>query len=115
MKRALYLKVPLDVGFLASRKERFELEDNEHSGQLVEFDEERLNQLLHESPRQTTRKLEELLDCDHKTVLNHLHSTGKVQKLSLWLPHTLNEHNKNQCITISASWLAQHCSTYGHK
>ena len=59
----------------------FDLKDGSHTGRQIEFDEERLNQLLHENPRQTTRELAEQMDCDQKTVVNHLHSMGKVQKL----------------------------------
>ncbi|XP_065665663.1 histone-lysine N-methyltransferase SETMAR-like [Hydra vulgaris] len=80
----------------------FDLKDGSHTGRPIEFDEERLNQLLHENPRQTTRELAEQMDCDKKTVVNHLHSMGKVQKLGAWVPHTLSENNKNQRSTIAA-------------
>ena len=93
----------------------FDLKDGSHTGRPIEFDEERLNQLLHENPRQTTRELAEQMDCDQKTVVNHLHSMGKVQKLGAWVPHTLSENNKNQRSTIAAGLLARHRSTHGHK
>ena len=50
----------------------FDLKDGPHTGRPTVFDEERLNQLLHENPRQTTRELAEQMDCDQKTVVNHL-------------------------------------------
>lgn len=47
-----------------------------------------------------------LMDCDEKSVLTYFHSMEKVQKLGAWLPHTLNENNKNQRSTIAACLLA---------
>lgn len=93
----------------------FDLKDAPRSGRPNEFDEERLNKLLHEDARQTTRELAEQMDCDQKTVVNHLKSMGKVQKMGAWVPHLLTENNKNQRSTISASLLARHRSTHGHK
>lgn len=93
----------------------FDLKDGPHTGRPTVFDEERLNQLLHENPRQTTRELAEQMDCDKKTVVNHLHSMGKVQKFGAWVPHCLSEKNRNQRITIAASLLARHRSTHSHK
>ena len=44
----------------------FYLKDRSHTGRPTVFDEDRLNQLLHENPRQTTRELAEQMDCDKK-------------------------------------------------
>ncbi|KOC64863.1 Histone-lysine N-methyltransferase SETMAR, partial [Habropoda laboriosa] len=55
----------------------FDLKDAPRSGRPVQFDEERLNQLLHENSRQTTRELAEKMECSHTAML---HSMGKVQK-----------------------------------
>ena len=65
----------------------FDLKDAPRSGRPVEFDEERLNQLLHENSRQTTRELAEKMDCSHTTIEKHLHSMGKVQKCGAWVLH----------------------------
>ena len=46
----------------------FDLKDAPRSGRPVEFDEERLNQLLHENPRQTTRELAEKMECSHTAI-----------------------------------------------
>jgi len=74
-----------------------------------------LNKLLREDSEQTTKELAEQMDCHHYTVLEHLHSKGKVQKLSAWLPHVLNQETKNQRCTIAAGLLARHRLTHGHK
>ncbi|RWR98918.1 Histone-lysine N-methyltransferase SETMAR-like protein, partial [Dinothrombium tinctorium] len=55
----------------------FDLKDAPRSGRPVEFDEKRLNQLLHENSRQTTRELAEKMECSHTTIEKHLHSMGK--------------------------------------
>lgn len=85
------------------------------TGRLAQFDEEWLNQLIHEDSRQTTRELAEIMKCSHSTLERHLHSIGKVQKLGAWVPHALNDNNKNQQATISAGLLACHQSTHEHK
>ena len=93
----------------------FDLEDASRSGRPVEFNENRLNQLLHEDARQTTRELSERMDCSQMTIVRHLRTMGKVQKLGCWVPQLLNEYNKNQRSTIAASLLARHRSSHGHK
>ena len=90
----------------------FDLKDAPRSGRPVEFDEERLNQLLHENSRQTTRELAEKMECSHTAIEKHLHSMGKIQKCGAWVPHALSDNNKNQRATISAGLLARH---NGHK
>ncbi|XP_052822023.1 histone-lysine N-methyltransferase SETMAR-like isoform X2 [Octopus bimaculoides] len=92
----------------------FDLKDGSHTGQPIES-EERLNQLLHENPCQTTRELVEQMDCDKKNCGEPPSLNG--QGLETWrlVPHTLSVNNKNQRSTIAASLLAQHHSTHGHK
>ena len=76
--------------FSGFKNGNFTLTDDERSGQPVKLDEDQLNK-LHENLHQSTRKLGEQLGCDHKTVLNHLHSSRKVQKFGSWVPHSLSE------------------------
>jgi len=101
--------------FSRFRGGNFNLSDMEHTGRPVLFDEEHLNKLLWEDPQQTTRELAEQMDCYHSTVLEHLHSMSKVQKLGAWVPHVLNQKTKNQRCTITAGLLAGHRLTHGHK
>lgn len=51
------------------RNGNFNVNDGDRSNQLTKLDEERLNILLHENPRQTTPELAEELNCDHTTIL----------------------------------------------
>ena len=54
--------------------------DTPHSGRLSRFCEDRLNTLIHNDPRQCSRELAIVRNCDHTTSVRHLHSVGKVQK-----------------------------------
>lgn len=85
----------------------FILEDEPRSGRPSGFDEDRLNDLIHENPRQTLRELAEQMNSSPQTVLNHLNAMGKVQKLGSWVPHQLSEENKLQRSIICASLLAR--------
>lgn len=55
------------------------VDKSERSGPLVEFDQERLTQLMHEDPRQTTLKLTEQTNCSQMTVYHNFRSLEKVQ------------------------------------
>ena len=52
-----------------------------------------LNILIHNDSRQCTRELANVMNCDHSTIVRHLHSMDKV---------------KNQWVVICASLLARH-------
>ncbi|XP_076047479.1 histone-lysine N-methyltransferase SETMAR-like [Oratosquilla oratoria] len=94
--------------FKKFRSGNFNLEDAPRSGKPSAFDEDALNQLLHEDPRQSTRELEQAIGYDHATVARHLQKMGKVQKLGAWVPHTLKDSLKNQGVSILASLLSRH-------
>ena len=49
------------------------------SGRTSKFDEDRLNTLIHNDPHQNTRELANVMNCDHSTIVRHLHSMGKVK------------------------------------
>ena len=61
----------------------FDLSDASRSGRTSDFDEERLNALIHDNPRRSTRELADIMECHHSAILRHLRSMGKVQK---WVP-----------------------------
>ena len=69
------------------KNENFDLKDADPSGSPVEFDEERLNQHLHDDSRLTTRELVEKMKCSHTAIEKYLHSMGKVQMYGAWVPH----------------------------
>ena len=47
-----------------------------HSRRPSEFDKDHLKTLLKEETRQTSCELAKKINCDQKTILNHLHSMG---------------------------------------
>lgn len=48
------------------------------SGTPFDFDEDRLYALIRENPRQSTRELSNMMNCDQSTIVRHLHSTKKL-------------------------------------
>ena len=72
------------------------------------FDEDRLNTLIRNDPRQCTREMANVMNCDHSTIVRHLHSMVKVQKSGIWVPYALSQNSKNQRVAICASLLARH-------
>ena len=49
-----------------------------------------------------------MIKCDHCTVVQHLHSMGKVQKSGVCVLHALSKNYKNQRVAICAPLLARH-------
>ena len=115
VRRRFYARKNGSMVVFTLQKQKFKLKDAARSGRPVGFDEDRLNHLLRENPCQSTRELAEQLTCDQKTVVKHLHSMGKVQKLCAWVPHALSQNNKLQRSMIAAGLLARHKATHGHK
>ena len=66
--------------FYRFKEDRFDISDTPRSGRLSVFDEDRLNTLIHNDPRQCTRELANVMNCDHSTIVQHLYSIGKVKK-----------------------------------
>ena len=50
-------------------KDCFDISDTPHSGRPLGFDEDRLNTLIHNDPRQCTLVLANLMNCDHSTIV----------------------------------------------
>ena len=66
--------------FFRFKEYRFEISDTPRSGRPSWFDEDRLNTLIHNDPRQCARELANVTNCEHSTMVRHLYSMGKVQK-----------------------------------
>ena len=60
------------------------------------------------NPRQSIREMAEELGVGIATVSEHLRQIGKVKKLHKWLPHELNEKQKNCRAEICSSLLIRH-------
>ena len=70
---------------------------------------------MKEKSRQTSRKLAEKINCDQKTILNHLHSIVFAEKLGVWVPHELSENNKENRLQIASQHFVRYRATRGHK
>lgn len=93
--------------FSKFRSEGASLIDKYRSGRPVEFDEERLQSLLDENPRQTTRELAEQLECSHTTVERYLHALGMIHKHGSSVPRVLSADKLAQRVSICASLLSR--------
>ena len=77
----------------------FDLNDKERSGRPVEADDDRLEELLEEDPRKSSRDLALELSVTHATVLRRLHALGKVQTVGKWV------HVGKCCMTMQGHML----------
>ena len=94
--------------FSRFKEDRFDIIDTPHSGRPSKFYEDRLNTLIHNDSFQCIQELENVTNCDHSTIVRHLHSMGKVHKSDASVQHALNQNHKNQRLVICASLLARH-------
>ena len=72
-------------GFSHFKEDRFGFSDTLRPRRPSGFDKDRLNTLIHSDPRQCTRELANVMNCDHSTIVRHWHSMGKVQKSGVWV------------------------------
>ena len=79
----------------------FDLNNASYSGRISDFDEEHLNSLIHDNPHPSMRELADIMECYHSTIVRHLHSMEKFQKLGAWIPYSLTENKKTQCVATS--------------
>ena len=55
--------------FYRFKEYRFGISDTPRSGRPSVFDEDRLNTLIHNNPRQCIRELANMMNCDHSTIV----------------------------------------------
>ena len=67
--------------FSRFKEDCFDISDTPRSERPSRFDEYRLNTLIHNDPRQCTRELANVMNCDHSNIVRLLHSMGKVKKI----------------------------------
>ncbi|KAL4478243.1 hypothetical protein ABPG72_016555 [Tetrahymena utriculariae] len=87
--------------FQRFRSGDYNLNDSQRSGRPIELFDQKLEDLLEEDPRQSTRELADQLGFDHTTVGRRLAEMGKVQRIGKWIPHQLSQNNKTQRLNIS--------------
>ena len=75
------------------------------TGRPSAVDEDRLNTLIHNDPRQCTRELANVMNCEHPPSCDICIQWAKLKKSGVWVPHALSQNHKNQRVTICASLL----------
>ena len=65
---------------ISFEEDRFDISDTSRSESPSGFNEDRLNTLIYNDPRKSTRELADVMNCDHSTFMRHLHSMVNVQK-----------------------------------
>jgi histone-lysine N-methyltransferase SETMAR len=93
--------------FARFRDGNFQLEDQERAGRPRELNCEDLEAVVDENPRQSTRKLADILNFDQSTILRRLNEIGKKCKLGKRVPYTLSETSKMQRLNICISLWAK--------
>ena len=83
------------------------LEDEEHSGRPSDVDNDKLRALIEANPRTTVRELASELDITYMMISNHLREIGKMKKLDKWVPHKLNDNQKNHHYEMSSFFLSR--------
>ena len=101
--------------FAKFKNGNFDMDNTPHSGRPSKFDEDHLKALLKEESCQTSRKLAEKMNCDQKTILNHLCSMVFAEKLGVLVLYELSENNKENRLQIPSQHLARHRATRNHK
>uniref|UniRef100_A0A0K0E9X1 HTH_48 domain-containing protein n=1 Tax=Strongyloides stercoralis TaxID=6248 RepID=A0A0K0E9X1_STRER len=81
--------------------ENLENEDRGRPCSTVDNDE--LQAVVEADPRQTLGQLAEALNVSTATVSRHLKEIGKTKKLDKWIPHELNDYQKNRRFEICSS------------
>ena len=71
--------------FSQFKKDSFDISNAPCSGRSSRFDEDCLNTLIHNDSCQCTQDLANVMNCDHSTIVRHLHSMGKVKKSGVWV------------------------------
>ena len=61
--------------------------------------------LVETDPRKSVRVLAEELNVDCSTVSRHLADMGNSKKLDKWVPHELNQNQKNKLFEVASSLL----------
>lgn len=81
------------------------LEDEERIGRPSDVDNDQLRALVEANPRTTVRELAEELGVSKTTISDRLKQIGKSKKLDKWVPHELNENQKNRRFEVSSALL----------
>lgn len=86
----------------------FEIEDRYRSGRPSQVDLDRLQVVIEEDPRQTTRRLADQFGVSHVTIIACLHELGKQWRYGVWIPHELTESQLDRRVDACIELLTSH-------
>ncbi|XP_035205601.1 histone-lysine N-methyltransferase SETMAR-like [Stegodyphus dumicola] len=78
------------------------------SSQPQALDDEALRATIESDSSQTCGELAAHFQVSVETIRLHLRRIGKAYKLSKWVPYSLSDANKQQCVVACLSLLTQH-------
>lgn len=81
------------------------LEDEEGRGRKSVIENNQLKVLVEANSRITVRELAQEMNVSVGTIWNHIREIGKTKKLDKWVPHELNEKQKNHRFEVASSLL----------
>lgn len=70
------------------------MKDKERPGQPKKFEDEELEELLDQDPSQTQAEMAEALGVSQQAICKLLKAIGMVRKENYWVPHELNDRQK---------------------
>ena len=85
----------------------FNLKDSPRSGRPKSLDQEAIKDAVEVNPKLTSRELAQQFNTTHTTIISYLHVLGKISKLGQWVPHELNDAQRNQRLTVCSSLLSR--------
>ena len=79
------------------------LEGEQHSGQPLEVDNDKLRAIIEADPLTTTLENAQEFNVNYSMVIWHLKQIGKAKKLNKWVSHVLTKNQKNHRSEASSS------------
>ena len=93
--------------FARFRSGDFDLKNASRFGHPTEVDSDKIEAMIENNQRSTTRKIAENLNISHTCVGRHLKQLGYVNKLDIWVPHKLSEIQLTQRFSVCDSLLTR--------
>lgn len=90
------------------------LEDLPREGAPSVIDDAELDRLLEENDELKAEELAAIFNCTVKTVYNHLEASGRVSKLSHWVPSKLTSEQKHRRVEVCTDLLQRYESGQLH-
>ena len=82
--------------------------DKGRSGRPSSDIEQQINEILDKDKRATTRMIADQIGSSHQTVWRHLHNAGKQYLQNVWVPHVLNEYQREKRVECCSRLLQKY-------